>query len=75
MIVLNIICFSLTGTPRTAITDRSNELNTKMSSLFSGTQDKCIACDKKVYPLEKVLLSFINGLHPTNVDGFMCNVV
>ncbi|XP_042043564.1 LIM domain-containing protein WLIM1-like [Salvia splendens] len=45
---------SFEGTPRTAITDRSIELNTKMSSLFSGTQDKCIACDKKVYPLEKV---------------------
>ncbi|XP_047959085.1 LIM domain-containing protein WLIM1-like [Salvia hispanica] len=45
---------SFKGAPRTAITDRSTELNTKMSNLFSGTQDKCIACDNKVYPLEKV---------------------
>jgi hypothetical protein len=26
----------------------------KMSSIFSGTQDKCAACQKTVYPLEKV---------------------
>ena len=57
--ILNIVCFSLTGAPRTAITDRSTELNTKMSNLFSGTQDKCIACDNKVYPLEKVLIVII----------------
>lgn len=34
-----------------------NELQktpTKMSSFFSGTQDKCISCNKTVYPLEKV---------------------
>ncbi|XP_031098908.1 LIM domain-containing protein WLIM2b-like [Ipomoea triloba] len=26
----------------------------KLSSMFSGTQDKCAACKKTVYPLEKV---------------------
>lgn len=26
----------------------------KLSSAFSGTQDKCAACQKTVYPLEKV---------------------
>uniref|UniRef100_A0A7N0UST9 LIM zinc-binding domain-containing protein n=1 Tax=Kalanchoe fedtschenkoi TaxID=63787 RepID=A0A7N0UST9_KALFE len=28
----------------------------KHSSLFSGTQDKCTACQKTVYPLEKVTM-------------------
>ncbi|XBI47464.1 hypothetical protein VPH35_111405 [Triticum aestivum] len=28
----------------------------KMSSAFSGTQDKCAACQKTVYPLEKLTL-------------------
>uniref|UniRef100_A0A3Q7F575 LIM zinc-binding domain-containing protein n=1 Tax=Solanum lycopersicum TaxID=4081 RepID=A0A3Q7F575_SOLLC len=28
----------------------------KLSALFSGTQDKCAACDKTVYPLEKVTM-------------------
>ncbi|EXC16357.1 Pollen-specific protein SF3 [Morus notabilis] len=28
----------------------------KLSSLFSGTQDKCATCSKTVYPLEKVSL-------------------
>lgn len=33
-----------------------NNLNTptKISSLFSGTQEKCVACGKTVYPIEKV---------------------
>ncbi|KAJ7298643.1 hypothetical protein O6H91_08G109000 [Diphasiastrum complanatum] len=26
----------------------------KVSSLFSGTQEKCVACQKTVYPIEKV---------------------
>ncbi|KAL7160146.1 hypothetical protein ABFS83_01G074600 [Erythranthe nasuta] len=36
---------------------RSGELNrtpSKVSALFSGTQDKCAVCKKTVYPLEKV---------------------
>ncbi|GAA0171670.1 actin or actin-binding cytoskeletal protein [Lithospermum erythrorhizon] len=28
----------------------------KLSALFSGTQDKCVACNKTVYPLEKVTM-------------------
>ncbi|KAK2976548.1 hypothetical protein RJ640_023786 [Escallonia rubra] len=28
----------------------------KLSSMFSGTQDKCSACNKTVYPLEKVTM-------------------
>ncbi|AQK73042.1 LIM domain-containing protein PLIM2b [Zea mays] len=28
----------------------------KLSSAFSGTQDKCAACQKTVYPLEKMTL-------------------
>ncbi|XP_052194252.1 LIM domain-containing protein PLIM2c-like [Diospyros lotus] len=28
----------------------------KVSSMFSGTQDKCAACNKTVYPLEKVTM-------------------
>ncbi|XP_065864635.1 LIM domain-containing protein PLIM2b isoform X2 [Euphorbia lathyris] len=37
--------------------DKQNEVNrtpSKLSSMFSGTQDKCAACAKTVYPLEKV---------------------
>uniref|UniRef100_A0A5B6Z3L0 Putative Pollen-specific protein SF3 n=1 Tax=Davidia involucrata TaxID=16924 RepID=A0A5B6Z3L0_DAVIN len=36
---------------------RPNELSrtpSKLSSFFSGTQDKCAVCKKTVYPLEKV---------------------
>ncbi|PON52891.1 Zinc finger, LIM-type [Parasponia andersonii] len=39
--------------------DKQNELSrapSKLSSLFSGTQDKCATCSKTVYPLEKVSL-------------------
>ena len=28
--------------------------NSKVSSMFAGTQEKCVACNKTVYPLEKV---------------------
>ncbi|XP_059650979.1 LIM domain-containing protein PLIM2c-like [Cornus florida] len=38
-------------------TDRQHSLSrtpSKLSSMFSGTQDKCSACNKTVYPLEKV---------------------
>ncbi|KAJ4965599.1 hypothetical protein NE237_017448 [Protea cynaroides] len=31
-----------------------DHVNNKLSSLFAGTQDKCVACKKTVYPLEKV---------------------
>ncbi|XP_075503391.1 LIM domain-containing protein WLIM1-like [Primulina tabacum] len=49
---------SFDGGPKTARADRSSEQgitnNSKLSSLFAGTQDKCVSCNKKVYPLEKV---------------------
>nr|GMD81409.1 LIM domain-containing protein WLIM2b-like [Ipomoea batatas] len=32
----------------------STRTPSKLSSMFSGTQDKCAACKKTVYPLEKV---------------------
>ncbi|KAG9139547.1 hypothetical protein Leryth_019247 [Lithospermum erythrorhizon] len=37
--------------------ERENTLTrapSKLSALFSGTVDKCVACNKTVYPLEKV---------------------
>ncbi|KAF2315330.1 hypothetical protein GH714_038851 [Hevea brasiliensis] len=40
-------------------TEKQNDASkvpSKVSSLFSGTQDKCSACGKTVYPLEKVTL-------------------
>ncbi|KAG8663887.1 hypothetical protein MANES_01G259850v8 [Manihot esculenta] len=36
--------------------DSSRAPPSKVSSLFSGTQDKCSACGKTVYPLEKVTM-------------------
>ncbi|WCJ23180.1 GATA type zinc finger transcription factor family protein [Euphorbia peplus] len=39
--------------------EKQNEVNrtpSKLSSMFSGTQDKCSACAKTVYPLEKVTM-------------------
>ncbi|KAG5009223.1 hypothetical protein AAZX31_07G070600 [Glycine max] len=39
--------------------EKQNELNrtpSKLSSMFSGTQDKCSVCTKTVYPLEKMTL-------------------
>ncbi|CAN7008136.1 hypothetical protein IGI04_010864 [Brassica rapa subsp. trilocularis] len=41
-------------------TDKTNDQLTrapsKLSSFFSGTQDKCATCQKTVYPLEKVTM-------------------
>ncbi|XP_050941858.1 LIM domain-containing protein PLIM2b-like isoform X1 [Cucumis melo] len=36
--------------------DLQSRAPSKLSSMFSGTQDKCAACTKTVYPLEKVTL-------------------
>lgn len=47
---------SFEGTPRT-VRDRSADqvqTNSKVSRLFAGTQEKCVACNKTVYPIEKV---------------------
>ncbi|XWS77072.1 hypothetical protein CRYUN_Cryun01aG0231100 [Craigia yunnanensis] len=43
----------------TAKSERQNDLSktpSKLSSLFCGTQDRCAACQKTVYPLEKVTM-------------------
>ncbi|WCJ36040.1 GATA type zinc finger transcription factor family protein [Euphorbia peplus] len=50
---------SFQGTPKTVRVDRSAsdqgvQTNSKVSSMFAGTQDKCVACNKTVYPIEKV---------------------
>ncbi|CAL5196121.1 unnamed protein product [Lathyrus oleraceus] len=39
--------------------DKTNDMNrtpSRLSSMFSGTLDKCATCSKTVYPLEKVTL-------------------
>ncbi|XP_071739638.1 LIM domain-containing protein PLIM2b [Rutidosis leptorrhynchoides] len=43
---------------QTAKPDRENTSRapSKLSSLFSGTQDKCRQCNKTVYPLEKITM-------------------
>ncbi|EOY20622.1 hypothetical protein QUC31_006948 [Theobroma cacao] len=47
---------SFEGTPKTVRVDRSADqvTNSRVSSLFAGTQEKCVACKKTVYPIEKV---------------------
>nr|DAD34672.1 TPA_asm: hypothetical protein HUJ06_005311 [Nelumbo nucifera] len=45
------------GAPKVSRTDKSvdqGNANNKVSTLFAGTQDKCVACKKTVYPIEKV---------------------
>ncbi|VAI47448.1 unnamed protein product [Triticum turgidum subsp. durum] len=49
--------FSKNFTPgNVANPQRRAKAPSKMSSAFSGTQDKCAACQKTVYPLEKLTL-------------------
>ncbi|KAI7740450.1 hypothetical protein M8C21_024693 [Ambrosia artemisiifolia] len=36
--------------------DNTSRAPNKLSSMFSGTQDKCRQCNKTVYPLEKVTM-------------------
>ncbi|XP_043716076.1 LIM domain-containing protein WLIM2b-like [Telopea speciosissima] len=48
---------SFTKNFQTGKSEKPNELTktpSKLSSLFSGTQDKCATCKKTAYPLEKV---------------------
>lgn len=48
---------SFEGAPKTVRNERSvyqGQTNNRFSSMFVGTQEKCIACKKTVYPLEKV---------------------
>ncbi|KAK8635525.1 hypothetical protein V6N13_004259 [Hibiscus sabdariffa] len=45
-------CFKCTHCKGNLVSSAPN----KFSSMFSGTQDKCAACQKTVYPLEKVAM-------------------
>jgi len=45
---------SFEGAPKTARSYEQGQSNSKVSSMFGGTQDKCVTCKKTVYPLEKV---------------------
>ncbi|KAF6154690.1 hypothetical protein GIB67_000574 [Kingdonia uniflora] len=46
---------SFESAPKVAKVDRSiDQGNAKVSSMFAGTQEKCVACKKTVYPIEKV---------------------
>lgn len=40
------------------IVDKQTRTPSKLSSMFSGTQDKCAVCNKTAYPLEKACSSF-----------------
>ncbi|KAJ9559854.1 hypothetical protein OSB04_005014 [Centaurea solstitialis] len=48
---------SFEGGPKTARNDKSSDRgqsNSRITRMFGGTQEKCVACKKTVYPLEKV---------------------
>ncbi|KAF5734174.1 pollen-specific protein SF3-like [Tripterygium wilfordii] len=48
---------SFEGTPKNVRVYRpADQVNTnsRVSSMFAGTQDKCVGCKKTVYPIEKV---------------------
>uniref|UniRef100_A0A0C9S6C7 TSA: Wollemia nobilis Ref_Wollemi_Transcript_11268_1180 transcribed RNA sequence n=1 Tax=Wollemia nobilis TaxID=56998 RepID=A0A0C9S6C7_9CONI len=48
---------SFEGTPKATRNDKSQEENktpSRISAMFSGTQERCVACGKTVYPIEKV---------------------
>ncbi|XP_074344214.1 LIM domain-containing protein WLIM1-like [Apium graveolens] len=48
---------SFEGAPKTSKVERSADQglnNKRVLSMFGGTQEKCIACKKTVYPIEKV---------------------
>jgi cysteine/glycine-rich protein len=47
---------------------QENKAPTKASLMFSGTQEKCIACNKTVYPIEK---TSVEGL-PYHKNCFKC---
>ncbi|EEE65408.1 hypothetical protein OsJ_20745 [Oryza sativa Japonica Group] len=51
---------SFEGTSKSAKAEKSNGNKgqpNRFSSMFVGTQDKCVVCNKTVYPLEKVNLN------------------
>ncbi|RVW52785.1 LIM domain-containing protein WLIM1 [Vitis vinifera] len=45
---------SFEGAPKTVRSVDQGQTNSKVSSMFAGTQEKCVACKKTVYPIEKV---------------------
>ncbi|WOK92048.1 LIM domain-containing protein [Canna indica] len=49
---------SFEGTPKSNKSERTTGqqgfVNSRYSSIFLGTQDKCVECKKTVYPIEKV---------------------
>ncbi|ONK76780.1 uncharacterized protein A4U43_C03F32070 [Asparagus officinalis] len=51
---------SFEGAPRSTKVDRSNNhesyASRRFSSMFVGTQERCILCKKTVYPIEKVTI-------------------
>ncbi|KAL8123470.1 hypothetical protein AgCh_011443 [Apium graveolens] len=58
--VLNspLIFFTSLGTSKTRV-DRSadqGQTNSRISRMFGGTQEKCVACNRTVYPIEKVAI-------------------
>lgn len=58
---------SFEGGPKSARADRSSDqghANSKISGLFAGTQDKCVACKKTVYPIEKVAVDGVSYHRP-----------
>uniref|UniRef100_A0A6N2KR10 LIM zinc-binding domain-containing protein n=1 Tax=Salix viminalis TaxID=40686 RepID=A0A6N2KR10_SALVM len=62
---------SFKGTSKTVRVDRSADqvrINSKVSSMFAGTQEKCVACRKTVYPLERLMEHLIIRLAS---DAFM----
>ncbi|WOL12145.1 LIM domain-containing protein [Canna indica] len=53
---------SFEGAPKSAKIERSSNgqlggANSRYSSIFLGTQDKCVECKKTVYPIEKVAVN------------------
>ncbi|PIA62208.1 hypothetical protein AQUCO_00200301v1 [Aquilegia coerulea] len=48
---------SFESAPKAAKVERSaDQANSKLSGMFGGTQDKCVACKRTVYPIEKVII-------------------
>ncbi|KAF9604467.1 hypothetical protein IFM89_006749 [Coptis chinensis] len=56
---------SFESAPKTIKVARSlgqGNVNNRISSMFAGTQDKCVTCKKTVYPIEKVTVD-ANSYH------------
>ncbi|RLM97983.1 LIM domain-containing protein WLIM1 [Panicum miliaceum] len=45
------------GTPKVVKPERKNENAIKVSSAFAGTREKCVGCNKTVYPIERVTVN------------------